>query len=67
MARKVMVMDIDDQFAFADRVADILASFGIELNDYQMDVLFEEIMDVTDPYSVGATYDYGDNDNDEDA
>jgi len=65
--RKIAVMDWDDQFAIADRVADVLASFGIQLDDGQIDILIDEVMEVTDPFSVGFTpyYDEADEDRDD--
>ncbi len=51
--RRIAIMDWDDQFRVAERVVDVLASFNIELDEGQVDILIDEVMDVTEPFSVG--------------
>lgn len=65
--KRIAIMDWDDQFRIADRVVDVLASFGVKLDDYQIDVLVDEVMDVTDPFSVGVKEYYDEDDSDEPA
>lgn len=64
--RRISVMDFDDQFNIVDTVVGVLESFGVKLDDYQLEILMDEVMEATDEFSVGFANYNEDADIDED-